>query len=196
MKEQILPDKDIYLKSDSFVISINNRTADSFRDLYSLYAASLIRFSSKYLSCVCDAEDIIQDVFVEFWQGKSKFSNIVQVRLYLFKATKSHTINYIKREKKLVHNISFLEYEQSNDLPNNFFDLHHELCSLFDSSLGELPKECRKIMSYIISGLSSLEISRKLDNAPSTVRAQKSRGITLMRQFCLKDDRFKELVDI
>lgn len=195
MKEQILPDKDNYLKSDSFVNSINNRTADSFRLVYSMYASALIRFSSKYLVNRCDAEDIIQDVFIEFWQGKSKFSSIDQVRSYLYKATKSHTLNYVKRKKRVVFNVSFLENEQASDVPNNFFDFHYELLSLFDSSLGMLPRECKKIFGHIINGLSSFEIGKKLDRAPSTIRAQKKRGISLIKDFCFKSKRCRELVE-
>lgn len=191
----MLPNKETYLKEDLDVCSINNRTADSFRVLYSLYAVPLIRFSSKYLINKCDAEDIIQDVFVEFWQGKSKFTNMAQVRSYLYKATKSHTLNYIKRRKRMVYNVSFLEYEHSSDMPNNFFDLHSELRSLFDSSLGELPRECKKIMNYIIKGLNSFEIAKKLNSAPSTVRAQKRRGISLIKDFCFSSRRCRELLE-
>lgn len=194
MKEQILPNKEAYLKSDSFVSSINERTSESFSVLYCLYANELIRFSSYLLNNNSDAEDIIQDVFVEFWQGKSEFSHISQVKSYLYKASKSHTLNYAKRKKRMVFNISFLENEQANDMPNNFFDLHHELCSIFDSSLGELPRECRKIMNLIIKGLTSFEIARKLQNAPSTVRAQKKRGISLIKEFCFKNQRCRELI--
>lgn len=189
------PCSNSYIKSNLFIHSINDRTSDSFRIVYSLYAPALIRFSSRYLANKCDAEDIIQDVFIEFWQGKSKFSTVEQVRSYLYKASKSHTLNYIKRKKRVVFNISFLENRQSSDVPNNFFDLHYELLSLFDSSLGKLPKECKKIFGYLINGLSSFEIGQKLDIAPSTVRAQKKRGISLIKDFCFKSKRCRELVE-
>lgn len=191
----MLPCSDSYIKSDLFVNSINDRTSDSFRIVYSLYAPALIRFSSKYLINRCDAEDIIQDVFIEFWQGKSKFSTVEQVRSYLYKATKSHTLNYVKRKKRVVFNISFLENRDSNDMPNNFFDFHNELYSLFDSSLGSLPKECKKIFGFIIKGFSSFEIGQKLDRAPSTIRAQKRRGISLIKEICFRNKRCRELME-
>ncbi|MFA6769707.1 MAG: sigma-70 family RNA polymerase sigma factor [Bacteroidales bacterium] len=195
MKNKVLLEEGSYLKSDLFVDSVNERTPEVFGILYSLYSAQLILFSSKYLVNKCDAEDLIQDVFIEFWQRKSKFSHIAQVKSYLYKATKSHTLNFIKREKKMVYNISFLEYEQADDKPNNFFDLHHELCLLFDSSLMELPRECKRIMRYIIKGLNSFEIAKKLNTAPSTVRAQKRRGLSLIKEICFRSRRCKELIN-
>lgn len=58
-----------------------------------------------------------------------------------------------------------------------------ELLSLINKAISRLPAECAKVMKLILQGHSSAEISVLLDLAQSTVRAQKRRGLLLLRQY-------------
>ena len=173
----------VSLDDQEFVSGVNRRAPDSFRRLYSSLDKPLIRFSNKYLNCTPDAEDIVHDVFIQFWQSKYTFTDIKSIRSFLFTATKNRSLNYLKRRRKVVNNIAFLEFEAADERTSNFFDLNYEIKALFDTSLGQLPSECKKIMNSFKEGMNSLEIAIRYKLAPSTVRAQKRRGIELIRTF-------------
>jgi RNA polymerase sigma-70 factor (ECF subfamily) len=182
-------------EKELLVRSVNERTPGSFRTLYSLYAKPLIRFSTRHISCRCEAEDVIQDVFVELWKSNVKFDDLAQIRGYLYKAVKSRSLTALRRRRRFLFNLSFMENRQSEDQPANFFDFHKELLSVFDSSLGQLPTECKRIFSFLMRGFSSSSISEKINCAPSTVRAQKRRGISIIRRFCMKDRECREIIE-
>ncbi len=194
MISNTIPESSIKEK-ELLVRSVNERTPGSFRTLYSLYAKPLIRFSTKHISCRCEAEDVIQDVFVELWKSNVSFRDLPQIRSYLYKAVKSRSLTALKRRKRFSFNMSFMENRESEDHPSNFFDFHNELLSIFDSSLGQLPSECRRIFSLLVKGFSSSSISKKINCAPSTVRAQKRRGISILRKFCLRDRECREIIE-
>ncbi|OFX77559.1 MAG: hypothetical protein A2X19_06985 [Bacteroidetes bacterium GWE2_39_28] len=175
--------QNVSIDDEIFVSGVNKRTPESFRTLYSSLDKPLIRFSNKYLNCTPDAEDVVHDVFIQFWQSKYTFSDIKSIRSFLFTATKNKTINYLKRKRRVVNNIDFLEFEAAEERPASFFDFSYEIKSMFETSLGQLPEQCEKIMKSFKEGLNSIEIAIRYKLAPSTVRAQKRRGIKLIRAF-------------
>src|SRR3989339_600951 len=175
--------QNVSIDDEIFVSGVNKRTPESFRTLYSSLDKPLIRFSNKYLNCTPDAEDVVHDVFIQFWQSKYTFSDIKSIRSFLFTATKNKTINYLKRKRRVVNNIDFLEFEAAEERPASFFDFRYEIKSMFETSLGQLPEQCEKIMKSFKEGLNSIEIAIRYKLAPSTVRAQKRRGIKLIRAF-------------
>lgn len=175
--------QNVSIDDEIFVSGVNRRTPDSFRKLYSSLDKPLIRFSNKYLNCTPDAEDIVHDVFIQFWLSKYTLSDIKSIRSFLFTATKNKTLNYLKRKRRVVNNIEFLEFEAADERPANFFDFSYEIKSMFETSLGQLPEQCEKIMNSFKDGLNSIEIAIRYKLAPSTVRAQKRRGIKLIRTF-------------
>ncbi|PKO96278.1 MAG: hypothetical protein CVU12_06245 [Bacteroidetes bacterium HGW-Bacteroidetes-7] len=175
--------QNVSIDDEIFVSGVNKRTPDSFRKLYSSLDKPLIRFSNKYLNCTPDAEDVVHDVFVQFWLSKYTFSDIKSIRSFLFTATKNKTLNYLKRKRRVVNNIEFLEFEAADERPVSFFDFSYEIKSMFETSLGQLPEQCEKIMKSFKDGLNSIEIAIRFKLAPSTVRAQKRRGIKLIRTF-------------
>src|SRR3989339_1027566 len=144
--------QNVSIDDEIFVSGVNKRTPESFRTLYSSLDKPLIRFSNKYLNCTPDAEDVVHDVFIQFWQSKYTFTDIKSIRSFLFTATKNRSLNYLKRKRRVVNNIDFLEFEAADDRPSNFFDLNYEIKALFDTSLGQLPAECKKIMNSFIEG--------------------------------------------
>ncbi|MGE0092065.1 MAG: RNA polymerase sigma factor [Bacteroidales bacterium] len=181
--------------ADSFMEAVNRRDPNSFKKIYLNYSEPLTRFSMRYVKNRSEAEDVVQDVMVELWAGKSRFSNEVQLRAYLYKAIKHRTLTALKRKKRLVFSLTGIEDRSYDNQSRNFFDVHYEIFSVFDASLGQLPKECKKIFSMLLKGISSAEIALREKCAASTVRAQKRRGISLLKACFLKSDATKDIIN-
>lgn len=181
------------LSATILVDLLNKRSVEGFKILYSKYFGQLIFYSTSILGSREDAEDVIQDVFLELWQGRSHFEAEPQLVSYLYKAVKHRSISLERRRKRFIFNITFLKEHESGDSPYNNFDLNRELRALFSTSLGELPRECKKIFYLMLKGLSSVEIALKEGRAASTVRTQKKRGIDAIRKLCISNRVYKEL---
>lgn len=171
---------------ESFILDVNSRTNNSFCKIFLLYHKPLIRFSNRYLNCLADAEDTVNEVLLQFWESNYVFPDTKSAKAFLYTATRNKSINFLKRKKKLIHNISFLENESTvDDYNNNFFEFElnfdYKIKSLLEAALGDLPHECERIMRYFKKGLNSSEIADILKIAPSTVRSQKKRGISIIK---------------
>lgn len=169
-------------KNDDFIDGINNRSEESFNALFFVYNRPLVKFANRYIGCLTDAEDVVHDVFLQFWEEGYTFQDKNALKAFLYTVTKNKAINFLKRKRRLNFDISFLEYETNyEEYNNNFLPMHTELKAFMESALGQLPFECKKIMRFLFKGLATSDIAQKMGIAPSTVRAQKRRGISLIR---------------
>lgn len=181
----------------SFIDLLNSREPEAFKTLFNRYYARLLKFSLSYLPCESDGEDVIQDVVVSLWKGRACFLDEKQLLAYLFKSVKSRSISALRRKNRTILSANFSEeygYVEGGEL-DNYWDSNRELVALFDQSLAQLPKECRKIFSHILGGLSTVEIALKLQKASSTVRAQKRRGIAIMKEYVREQQLYQEIME-
>ncbi len=169
-----------------FVDSVNSRSLDAFENLFKLHYRELVYFSGLICSSVHDAEDIVQDVMLQLWESKYKFDNHLALRAFLYTSTRNKTINFVKRKSKQLNDISFLDFKDNNESVISAIT-DTEVLSLINLAINRLPSECSKVIKMILQGYSSAEISIILDVAQSTVRAQKRRGLSLLRQYLPKE---------
>ncbi len=173
-------------KIKSFVEGVNSRSLSAFDVLFKLHYRELVYFSSIICGSVQDAEDIVHDVLIQLWESAYKFENHIALRSFLYTSTKNRTINFVKRHNKQLNDISFLDLRDNNEsIIVAITDA--EVLSLINLAITRLPSECAKVMKLILQGYSSAEIAVMLDLAQSTVRAQKRRGISLLRKYLPKE---------
>jgi len=178
-----------------FIDSLNQREPGSFKELFRRHYSNLLNYSLHFLPCQSDGEDVIQDVVVELWQGNASFQHEAQLLGYLFKGVRNRSLSALRRRRRFIGYGPIAQEQIAQEGSENFWDLNSELLEMFDQSLGQLPIECRKIFSHPLNGLSAVDIASKLNRAPSTVRSQKRRGISIMREFVREQELCKEIID-
>ena len=62
----------------------------------------LCNFASKIISNPTDAEDIVQDLFIQFLEN-NKLESVDYLERYLLRATKFKCLDYLKKEKGKQH---------------------------------------------------------------------------------------------
>lgn len=169
-----------------FIAGINSRSKESFERLFKLFYKELVYFSGLLQNGGEEAEDVVHDVFIQLWESKYTFPDVKSLRGFLYTAVKNKTINKINRQNKLSKDISLLEVVPDQEkIISSIVDT--EVLSIINLSINQLPEECGKIMRLILDGFSSAEIAIKMNLAPSTVRAQKRRGISILRESLPKE---------
>lgn len=168
-------------KLTDFILGVNTRLEKAFEHLFNAFYRELVYFSFKLNNSVQDSEDIVHDVMITLWESNYQFENNQSLRSFLYTAVKNRTYNHIKREKKLSNNISHLE-DKADESKIEKSIIETELLSILNLAINELPTECKKIMSHLVAGKSCVEISIIMNLAASTVRAQKKRGLTLLKE--------------
>lgn len=76
---------------------------EAFEKLVIKHKNNIIYFISKYTKNTQIAEDISQDVFVYLLVNKNQYDFQYSFKTYLYMIAKCRAINYVKREKRIIH---------------------------------------------------------------------------------------------
>lgn len=88
---------------------------NSFEELVIQNKDRLIYFLQSYLKNIDVAEDIAQDVFVYILINRTNYDFKYSFKTYLYTIGKSKALNYLKREKRIIHSESIINNYQIED---------------------------------------------------------------------------------
>lgn len=158
---------------------------EAFRFFFEKYYTDLCNFVNIYLNDPITTEDIVQDIYVYFWNKKENIRIETSVKSYLLKASKNKSLNYLRDEKArlVIQNKLAEESETSYEIPVISED-NHRLQEIIKKAVESLPEKCREI--YILSKEKKLtynEISNELGISVKTVENQMGNALKKMREF-------------
>ncbi|GAB7087850.1 RNA polymerase sigma factor [Marinifilum fragile] len=143
-----------------------------YQDLF-LWANSILKDSEA-------AEDVVQDFFISFWEKKRYKSVTSNLQSYIYRAVKNSCLNYLQREKKLIHDIEHLEEKESAPKAN---EQSIENSQQIYSAINELPEKCREVfMLCCVSGYTYNEAAEELNVSMNTVRTHMVRAFKMLRE--------------
>lgn len=84
--------------SDAELIDLLQADDDSaFREIYERYNQTLYRFLYKFLKSPELTEDLTQEIFIKFWDGRLQLPHLLSLKSYLFTIGRNHVFNFLKR---------------------------------------------------------------------------------------------------
>ena len=141
-----------------------------------VYAQNLISLPEE------EARDIVQDVFVKFWNDREKLDIRFSIRSYLFVAVKNKCFD-VQRKKN--RSIKVQEISDDQIFTDESFETYilSELEALFNKSLNKLPERCREIFELSrLHGLKNREIAEKLNLSEKTVENQVTKALHILKE--------------
>lgn len=154
-----------------------------FEKIFHEYYASLCYFANKFVQDEEVAKDIVQEVFVHFWESKGHFNNRIALKSFLYNCVQNGALNYLNKlhiQKK--HNKQLeLPITDADDIFR--FEVETDVFEKIFIAIEELPEECRRIfkMSYI-EFLNIKTICERLGVAESTVKTQRQRAKKYLKE--------------
>lgn len=148
---------------------------------FDTHYADLCRHGLKYVRLIEVSEEIVQEIFVNFWERRKELHIEGSVTAYLFTAVRYRCINYIKnqlpKEKALTASVDLADEVQEE------FDAdvrQQQLKKRLRSAIADLPEKCRIIFLLAKEeGLTYREIAEELEVSEKTVENQM--GIALRK---------------
>lgn len=167
----------------NLLLLVKKDNEKAFTALFERYNKMLYVLSYKYLKSTYAAEDIVQQVFIKFWETRSLLPEMINLRNYLYTMTKNLVLNEIRnnttameKNYEIVQNSPQFENQLVNSLEEK------ELHNLFEKILNELPPQKKMVCRLkIINNLSNQEIAEQLQLSIPTVKSHYSIGIKHIR---------------
>lgn len=163
-------------------MTLDLKSEKTYRALFETYYNPLCNFAYRMLKDRDKAEDVVQDVFLQIWEKRSRITIDSSLQSYLFQATRNKVIEWIRKEKL------FLEYEQSERIKEELADVDQEaekfmrLEKLY-TFIRQLPPKCQEVFILSkVNGLTYREIAEDLNISVKTVENQIGRALHLLRQ--------------
>ncbi len=151
----------------------------AFDELFRKYYRKLVYFSMNVVKNRDSAEEVVQDLFVNFWEKKDKLQLKVSLKAYLYRAVYNNSVQFYKKQQRFVHNDS----ELPEELPDNYIDLleQSEIEERIYQTIEQLPEKCKEIFKLKrFEELKNREIAEQLQISIKTVETQMTRALKFL----------------
>ena len=165
------------------IVRLKDGDQTAFELLFHFYYPGLVIYAAQFTADRCEAEEIVQNFFVRFWQKHQQILHGDSLKNYFFLSVKNSSLNYLKHKK-----IEERYLKELTDLSNQHLvydpDLYvaTELQEKIKNSINLLPEKCREIFVMSrIQGLKNDDIANELKLSKRTVETQISNALKVLR---------------
>jgi RNA polymerase sigma-70 factor (ECF subfamily) len=120
---------------------VENMTHEIFRDTVFILKDEMYRFAKKYVISSDEAEDVVQDLMMKFWQRKDNISEIENFRSFAMKSVKNECLNRLKHEEVKRSFVDFHIHRSEFHRPE-INNLRDEIIKF----IGELPEKQKAVI--------------------------------------------------
>lgn len=164
-----------------------NKKEDEFEKLYFENFAYLCQRIYRFVRNEEITKDIVQDVFLKFWQKIHELRIKESPKAYLQRACINQALNYLKeqerrgeREQSYAHDIS--TSSGNSNRPDSIY-LTNETSSHIDLAINQLPPACRNAFLLSRHELKSYkEIAKLLNISVNTVEKHIGKALKVLRK--------------
>lgn len=161
----------------------------TYQSLFRRYYANLLFYATRIVG-EDEAEDVVQDVFVELWRRRDTMKVGEQIQAFLYRAVYTRALNVLKHRDIMnsyeavvldIHKKRVEFYQpDSNDVVKRIED--NELRRKLNEAINELPDKCRMVfkLSYLHE-MKNKEIAETMGISLRTVEAHMYKALKLLR---------------
>lgn len=152
----------------------------AYEKLFNQLFYSLSSFATKYLEDSESAEDVVQDVFFDFWLKKISFDSVTALKTYFYRSVRNRCLDLLKHQKVISRYFTELSLKEQTEffLPSV---LEEEVYILLKEAIDLLPDPIRQVYDLTLLGHSNQEIVEILDITLDAVKSRKKRGKQLLQ---------------
>lgn len=170
--------------TEDWVQAFKNGEEKGFDFFFRQYFSALCFFANRILKNENDAKDIVQDCFVRLWSGHATIKKPSAIKSYLYTTVRNASLNFLRdkkgKDRREVEFHYFVEIAGENWLDQV---THAEMIREIHALIHSLPPRMQEVFrKYYIEGKNYNEIAGDLQTTPGSVRKQRARALTLLRE--------------
>ena len=166
---------------------IGRQDRDAFAEFYDRHSTLMYSVACKILNDPADAEDVLQETFVQIWEKAANFDpKLGRAASWVAILTRNKAIDRIRssQRRSRLNDAAGAEMAiaQETDGTVNEAVHGHDKAKIIQTAIVELPQEQRQAIELAyFSGLTQHEISEKLNQPLGTIKARIRRGLLKLR---------------
>jgi len=161
------------------------RETEALAELYDQTAGALFSVAVRIMGDTAEAEEIIQDVFVQIWEKAATFDFLLGTPFHwAVSITRHRAIDRLRGRQRRARLLQDLGQLALDTIPaaHTSEGLGTDEADLVRSALGGLPADQRQAIELaFFSGMTHLEIAAALHEPLGTIKARIRRGLVKLR---------------
>lgn len=180
--------EDFHIDESQLVLQLIDGNEQAFCELYAAYKERLLFFVLKFLKSTEYAEDILQDVFTNIWQGRRLINPDIPFSAYVYAIVKNRVLNEIRdmekrhalKEHLLLHAVDYTDATRHEIMSK-------DLMAIIQKAFDSMTVRQQEIFRLSREGqFSYKEIAVQLGISVNTVHEHMSASLQIMRRFLVK----------
>ena len=177
-------------EDDRLLNQLREKSPAAFQELFETYSDKIFRLAASILKNDDDAEDIVQEVFIRFFETLERFEGRSTIGTWLYRVAYNASIDRLRKDKSIP--VIELDVSEEIPLPQNLVDWpdtariaydHQELQKQLDKAIQSLPDSLRTtFLLRDVEELSTSEAAAILNISPGAVKVRLHRARLLMRE--------------
>lgn len=184
VSQPIITDSEVLIRQ-AFVTDVRR----GYEALFRRYYQSLCSQAARFVYSREIAEDIVSEVFFNFWKNQAHTHITISFRAYLFAAVRNRASNYLQEELQRRGRMESLpdnsDFSLPDDDPHQMLQLS-ELYNRINEEVRSLSPQCQRV--FVLSrfeGRKHREIAEELDISPKTVEVHILKALAHLRKALL-----------
>jgi len=165
--------------------------------VYNRYFSRICLYASSFVDETKEAEDIAEEGFIRVWQGKRNFESLAHLKAALYQTTRRVGLNHQTARQRRLNRVDIYATQQDQDQSSHLQEIiYAETMAELYEAIQKLPPKAREIIQLAyLQGNSNQEVADLLHISIQTVKNQKMRALSLLRQH-LNRDSFNYLLSL
>ncbi len=164
------------LTAETLVQQCINGDTNSYRLLYNRYSQAMYNTSLRIVNSTADAEDILQESFIDAFQQLTRFERRSTFGAWLKQIVVFKSISHLKKKKVFLADISDHADSIADEQPLNADEIWYTVDNIKEA-VQQLPDGYRTVLSlYLFEEYKQEDIARLLNVTHATVRSQYMRA--------------------
>lgn len=177
------------INNEIFIVKEDSIAHDekTFRIIFNRYYKGLVTYAYGYLYDKDASEDLVQEVFIYFWEHAVSLNIQTSLQSYLYAMVRNKCLNYLK-SFKITDNLEVLElytnlttdYEFDSSSEDEEEKIYNQILKIVD----RLPKQMQQIAKLkFLDNYKYAEIAAELNISVNTVKTQLKRAKLKIAEF-------------
>lgn len=168
-------------EDQKIIDSFYSNDEQGLQELFKRYYRPLCIYGFKFLNDIYLAEDIVQDVFIRFWEDKKYKFISGSLKSYLFISVRNRSINYLSNSKTV--KTEYIDHLKEEFTFEQFDEEELEMRrEILYAEIAKLPPQSQKVLRMIVFERKKYkEVSAELGISLNTVKTHFSRALRQLR---------------